>query len=130
LAEYRSAEQGGRLEALAVYRGSFRHYTEESLLLSSFLYALLAAFFLAVFLVKYRIEYLLTLPIFAVLFVMYLHVALKEDSTVQAPEKLFRERPLVLTVIVLTLTLVVLTWIDIPILERLTSPHFIRIGSD
>lgn len=129
-AEYRSAKQEGRLEALAIYRGSFRRYTEETLLLSSFLYALLAAFFLAVFLVKYRIEYLLSLPIFAVLFVLYLRVALKENSRVQSPEKLFHERALMLTVTALALVLVVLTWIDIPILERLTSPHFISIGSE
>lgn len=129
-AEYRSAKQEGRLEALAVYRGSFRHYTEESLLLSSFLYALLAAFFLAIFLVKYRIEYLLSLPIFAALFVMYLRVALKDDSRVQAPEKLLQERALMLTALILVATLAVLTWVDIPVLERLTSPHYIRIGTD
>lgn len=129
-AEYRSADQEGRLDALAIYRGSFRHYTEESLLLSSFLYALLAAFFLAVFLVKYRIEYLLSLPLFAALFVMYLRVALKDNSRVQAPEKLFRERALMLTVAVLALALVALTWVDIPVLEQLTSPHYIRIGTD
>lgn len=129
-AEYRSAEREGRLDALVIYRGSFRRYTEESLLLSSFLYALLAAFFLAVFLLKYRIEYLLSLPLFAALFVMYLRVALKDDSRVQAPENLFRERGLMITVAVLTLALVVLSWVDIPVLEQLTSPHYIRIGTD
>ena len=128
LGEYRSAESEGRLEALSVYRRSFQRYTEESLLLSSFLYALLAAFFLAVFLIKYRIEYLLSLPIFAVLFVLYLHVALKTDSTVQEPEKLHRETALVVTVVVLAVALALLTWIDLPILERLTSPHYIRLG--
>lgn len=130
MGEYRSAELEGRLDALAVYRRSFQRYTEESLLLSSFLYALLAAFFLAVFLIKYRIEYLMSLPIFAVLFVLYLHVALKRDSPVQAPEKLHREKALVTTVIVLAVILALLTWIDLPILERLTSPHYIEIGPD
>jgi len=115
---------------LAVYRRSFQRYSEESLLLSSFLYALLAAFFLAVFLIKYRIEYLLSLPIFAVLFALYLHVALKEDSPVQEPEKLHRETPLVVTVILLAVALALLTWIDLPILERLTSPHYIEIHLD
>jgi len=130
LAEYRSAEQGDRLGALAEYRRSFQRYTEESLLLSSFLYALLAAFFLAVFLVKYRIEYLLSLPIFAALFVLYLHVALQKDSPVQEPEKLHRENALVGTIILLAVVLAVLTWVDLPILERLTSPHYIEIQLD
>jgi len=130
MGEYRSAKQENRLEALGVYRRSFQRYTEESLLLSSFLYALLAAFFLAVFLIKYRIEYLLSLPIFAALFVLYLHVALKEDSRVQEPEKLHQEKTLVLTVIILAVALALLTWIDLPILERLTSPHYIEIRLD
>jgi len=130
LAEFRSADQQDRLDELAVYRRSFRHYTEESLLLSSFLYALLAAFFLAVFLVKYRIEYLLSLPLFAGLFVMYLRVALKENSRVQEPERLLREKSLVAMVLILVLALAVLTFVDIPALEKLSSPHFIEIGVD
>ena len=127
LGEYRSAEQGNRLAALLEYRRSFQRYTEESLLLSSFLYALLAAFFLAVFLIKYRIEYLLSLPIFAAVFVLYLQVALKKDSPVQEPEKLHREPALVVTIVLLAVVLILLTWIDLPILERLTSPHYIKL---
>ena len=127
LGEYRSAEQGNRLAALLEYRRSFQRYTEESLLLSSFLYALLAAFFLAVFLIKYRIEYLLSLPIFAAVFVLYLQVALRKDSPVQEPEKLHREPALVVTIVLLAVVLILLTWIDLPILERLTSPHYIEL---
>ena len=130
LAEYRSARDNDHLENLGLYRGSFQIYTEESLILSSFLYALLAAFFLAVFLIKYRIEYLLSLPIFAALFVSYLRVALKQDSRAQAPEQLFRERTLVGLVGLLALVLVLLTWVDIPMLEKLTDPHYIEILLD
>ena len=130
LGEWRGADKVNGLEVLSTYRRSFRRYSEESLLLSSFLYALLAAFFLAVFLVKYRIEYLLTLPIFAILFVQYLHLALRDDSPVQEPHTLHRERSLVVTVVVLAVALALLTWIDVPILERLTSPHFIEIRFD
>ena len=39
--------------------------------------------------VKYRIEYLLTLPVFVALFVAYLHLALKRDSGV--PQGAVRE---------------------------------------
>lgn len=126
-AELRSAVHGGVAETLARYRGSFGTYTENRLLLSAFLYALLSAFFLAVFLVKYRIEYLLSMPFFAALFVSYLQVALKEGSSVQTPERLFRERGLVLTASLLVVSLLVLTWVDLPILEKLTSPHYIEL---
>ena len=130
LAEYRSAREAGVLASLARYRRSFRHYRENSLLLSAFLYAQMAAFFLAVFLIKYRIEYLLSLPFFAALFVSYLRVALKPESSAQTPERLFRERALMGLVALLAVALVVLTWIDIPILEQLTSPHYIELVLD
>lgn len=126
-AEYRTVAATGRLDDLGLYRRSFRHYTESSLLVSAFLYAQMAAFFLAVFLIKYRIEYLLSLPLFAALFTSYLHVGLKHDSTAQAPEKLFREKALMIVLGLLVVALVVLTLVDIPSLERLTDPHFIRL---
>ena len=63
-AEYRTVAETAGLERLGLYRASFRFYTENSLLISTFLYAQMAAFFLAVFLIKYRIEYLLSLPFF------------------------------------------------------------------
>lgn len=127
-AEYRTVSAGGRLKDLGRYRKSFRKYTETSLLLSAFLYSQLAAFFLAVFLIKYRVEYLLSLPLFAALFTSYLRVGLRHDSTAQAPEKLFREKTLMTIVVLLVVTLAVLTVVDLPILERLSNPHFIRLG--
>jgi len=129
-AEYRSASDSGEIGSLGLYRKSFNHYTENSLLLSAFLYALMAAFFLAVFLVKYRIEYLLSLPFFAALFVAYLRVALKDESSAQAPERLFREGALVLVTVLLVLALALLTWVDLPALDRLTSPHYIELSLD
>lgn len=130
LAEYRSARDSDSLPSLVRYRSSFRAYSEESLLLSSFLYALLAAFFLAVFLIKYRVEYLLSMPIFATLFVSYLRIALKKDSRAQAPEQLFREPALVILVSILAVALATLTVIDLPVLERLSDPHYIEIPLD
>lgn len=126
-AEYRSAVRSGVLENLTRYRGSFKIYTEDSLLLSAFLYALMSAFFLAVFLVKYRIEYLLSTPFLAALFTTYLQIALKEGSRAQTPERLLREKGLVVAAVLVVVSLVALTWIDLPILERLTSPHYIEL---
>ena len=130
LAEYRSARDHDQLDSLGEYRKSFATYTEDTLMLSGFLYALLAAFFLAVFLIKYRVEYLISLPLFAALFVSYFRIALKDESSVQAPEGLFREKTLVFLVLLLALTLTALTWIDIPVLDRLASPHYIEISLD
>ncbi|MFQ5350179.1 MAG: UbiA family prenyltransferase [Thermoanaerobaculia bacterium] len=127
LAEYRSAEAAGTLGALARYRRSFGIYSANSLLMTAFLYALFAAFALAVFLVKYRIEYLLSMPLFALLFVVYLGVGLKRDSSAQTPERLFREKDLIGVVLLLVVALVILTFVDLPFLDRLTDPHYIRL---
>lgn len=128
LAEFRTvtAMRGG-VDRLQRYRRSFRGYSEKTLLVSAFLYAQLAAFFLAVFLIKYRIEYLLSLPLFALLFAVYLRLGLKDRSAAQAPETLWRERALVVVVVLLVATLGVLTVFDMPALEKLTDPHFIRL---
>jgi 4-hydroxybenzoate polyprenyltransferase len=128
LAEHRLAVASGTLADLASYRRSFGVYTDGRLLISTFLYAQLSAFFLAVFLVKYRIEFLLSMPFFAALFAAYLHVGLKPDSTAQRPERLFRERGLILVGLLLVAMLALLTWIDLPILDRLTDPHYLRLG--
>ncbi len=127
LAEYRSVTGAVGEARLALYRRAFARYSERSLLLSSFLYAQMAAFFLAVFLVKYRIEYLLSLPLFAWLFVVYLRLGLEPESVAQAPERLFREPRLMLATALLVAALVVLAWVDLPWLDRLSEPHYLRL---
>jgi len=118
-------EPGGRRSTrLARYRRSFGPYRKDSLLLSGFLYSQLAAFFLAVFLINYRVEYLLALPLFAALFTAYLRIALKPSSAAMPPDGLFRERVLVVG---LAGSLVVLSGLDIPILADLNSPFYIDV---
>lgn len=123
LAEMRSVDATD----LVLYRRSFRHYSQNSLLISAVEYALLAGFFVAVFFVKYRIEYLLALPALAAMFGAYLSVGLDENSATQTPERLIREPRLLVTTVVLVALLILLTWIDLPFLERLTDPHYIRL---
>jgi 4-hydroxybenzoate polyprenyltransferase len=125
LAEYRSIVASHGPEVLGAYRRSFRHYAADSLLVLSFLFALLAAFFAAVFLVKYRIEYLLSFPLFAALFAVYLRLGLKQDSNAQTPERLFKERLLLAVTVALVSSLVALTVIDIPGLAALSEPHYL-----
>ena len=129
LAEYRTVLDATNQETLARYRPTLGSYNLSSLLVSSFTYGQLAAFFLAVFLVKYRIEYVLSLPLFAALFGVYLWLGLRPDSTAQTPEKLFGEPLLVAMVILLVTALLILTWVDLPFLERLADPHYILLPS-
>jgi len=127
LAEYRTVAASHGVGVLHLYRKSFQEYTESRLLLQSFTYAQLACFFLAVFLVKYRIEYILSFPLFALLFTIYLRLGLKQGSVAQTPERLFKETGMLIVVAVLVIALIILTIVDIPALEFLSDPHIIRI---
>ena len=124
-AEYR---QIGNPQVAGDYRRSFKFYTERRLLVSAFFYALNSAFFLGVFLIKYRIEYILLFPFLSLLFVEYLLMSMKEGSSAYAPEKLYKERRLMLivgTILVLTL---ILSVVRLPELNFLLQK--VTIGSN
>jgi len=117
-AEYRFI---GDPEQAALYRRSFKVYTEEKLLISSFFYALSSTFFLGIFLIKYRIEFFLSFPFFALLFAWYLSIGQKTHSPTQNPEKLYTEKKFILYVIFLCIIVALLFFIDIPWLQVLVE---------
>jgi decaprenyl-phosphate phosphoribosyltransferase len=123
-AEYRRIGDPGRA---TLYRRSFGHYTENSLLLSAFFYAMCSAFFIGIFLIKYRIGLVLTFPLFAALFTWYLAIGLRRDSVAQAPEKLYREVSLLAFVCFTFLVTVVLFFFEVPALNVLTETQLIRL---
>jgi 4-hydroxybenzoate polyprenyltransferase len=127
LSEYReiSASHGPGL--LARYRSSFAHYSDLSLTLSCLTYSLLATSFLSIFLIKYRVEYLLLLPVVITLFVYYMAMANDPGSSAQNPEKLYRERGLISIVVVLIVIFVFATFVDLPMLEVLSAQHYISL---
>lgn len=128
LSEYRDIYASVGVETLHLYRRSFRFYTAENLTVSCFMYAITAAFFIAVFLIKYRIEYILAFPLIAFLFAVYLWLALRKDSIAQRPERLFRSRRLVVTLVALVLLLLLLTFIHLPFLKYVVDPSFALLG--
>lgn len=127
LSEYREITASHGRDLLVRYRASFSGYTEVSLTVSCFVYALVASFFLAVFLIKYRVEYLLTVPVVIALFAHYLGLSMHPQSSAQKPEKLYKERTLIAIVGLLALTFLVATYIDIPALETLTTQQYIKL---
>ncbi|WP_460925051.1 UbiA family prenyltransferase [Pontibacter brevis] len=100
-----------------LYRKSFKYYTENSLLISMFFYALTSAFFLGIFLVKNRLELLISFPFFALLFAWYLKIGLLKDSPVQGSEKLYTRKWFMLYVVFFAALLVTLMFVDIPWLK-------------
>ncbi len=124
-AEYRMI---GDPKLAGAYRKSFAKYTEASLLCSSFYYGLCATFLIGIFLLKYRIEYIVAIPVLFFLFCYYLYIAYKPDSAAQKPEKLFREKKLMILVGVLVLMFAVLTFVDIPVMKAWENAFFIPTG--
>ena len=78
------------------YRKSFAYYTEQNLLVSIMFYAAASMLFFGAFVMRYRLELILSFPLIAFIMAMYLNLAFKEDGVAQAPEKLWRETPLML----------------------------------
>lgn len=121
-AEYRMI---GDPERAGLYRKSFKHYSEQSLLVSTFFYAMTATFFIGIFMVKYRIEYLLAMPFVFGLFCFYLWISFKPDSAVQKPEKLYREKKLIAYIAILCVILFVLTFVDLDFLNFWMDPFLL-----
>ena len=113
-AEYRMI---GDKSTAELYRKSFGQYTEQSLLISAFFYAMCSLFLCGIFIIKYKIELLLVVPFLCGLFCFYFHLAFKKDSAVQKPEKLYREKGLLMYMIILAAVFILALFIKIPALE-------------
>ena len=122
-AEYRMI---GDPKTAGLYRKSFAAYTEQTLLCSSMFYAFCSTFCMGLFLVKYRIEYVLAMPFLFLLFVYYLYIAFRDDSAVQKPEKLYKEKKLMAFVVLIVVIFVVLTLVDIPWLAHFQEAWLIK----
>jgi len=107
------------------YRRSFELYSEQSLLLSLFFYAVCSAFFIGRYLIKYRVEFLLSTPLFAALFTLYLAIGMKRNSATQAPERLYRETTLISLATVTFVVSILLFFVEIPSLHAFMEPRII-----
>lgn len=115
-AEYRAIAHAATAGA---YRSSFRHYDEQKLLISMFFYTTSFALFLGVFIIRYHLELILIFPLVAGFVCYYLHVAFKEDSAAQNPERLYRERGLMAYLVVCVVAFLGLMFVRIPVLYDL-----------
>jgi hypothetical protein len=78
-------------------------------------------------LIKYRVEYLLIVPVVIALFGHYLALSMEQASTAQRPEKLFKERALIALVSLLAITFLFATYVDMPALEIFTGQRYIGL---
>jgi 4-hydroxybenzoate polyprenyltransferase len=98
----------------ANYRRSFLYYREESLLNSVVFYAAASMLFFGAFIMRYRMELILAFPLVAWLMAIYFSLAFREESAVQNPEKLYRERGLMAVLALCIAAFVLLLFVDMP----------------
>ena len=125
--EYRELTSAHGKDLLVRYRASFAGYSEVSLNVSCLIYAMMSAFFLAVFLLKYRVEYLLATPFLAAFFGEYLALSLRPQSSAQSPEKLYKEGRLIVLVIMVVIVSIIATFVDMPVLQSLAEQRFMSL---
>src|ERR1022692_4134109 len=117
--EYRDINHAG---IAAAYRKSFQFYTERSLLTSVTFYASASMLFSGAFLIRYRIELLLAFPLIAWVMAIYFNLAFEKDSPVQNPEHLYRQKTLMLAVVLCSAAMVGLLFVNLSALANLFHP--------
>jgi decaprenyl-phosphate phosphoribosyltransferase len=119
-AELRSIGDSSRA---ARYRGSFKWYDEERLLVSITVYLVAAGLFAGVFLVRYRLELILCAPLVAAFVAHCMQLCLREDSPVLTPERLYRDRRFVVYLVGVVGLFAALMYTEIPLLYVLFDVH-------
>lgn len=104
------------------YRTSFKHYTEERLLVSITYYAVAFGLFFGIFLLRYRVELLVSIPFIAGFIGWYIHIGFLEDSPTQYPERLYRQTGFLFYSIFCTGLMLALLFIDMPFIAEIFEP--------
>jgi decaprenyl-phosphate phosphoribosyltransferase len=110
--------------AAASYRKSFRWYTPERLLVSITFYGSAAMLFFGAFIMRYRLELILAFPLVALVMALYLALAFEDEGAAQAPEKLYRQPALMVTVSACAALMGLLVFVDVPPIERMFAPAY------
>lgn len=103
----------GSKEAAVSYRKSFSYYNKNRLLASIIYYSTAFGLFSGIFIVRYHMELILSVPFVAGFISYYLHIGFYENSPVQYPEKLYKNKPFMLYTTFCFVIVTVLLFIDI-----------------
>ncbi len=122
LKRFAELRQINQRDVAVAYRKSFKGYTEELLLAAIVFYASASMLFLGVFMMRYRLELILATPVISWVMGLYFHMAFQAESPVQAPEKLYKSKHLVLAVAACCVLIGVLLYTDVPLMHRLFQP--------
>ncbi|HUC54069.1 MAG TPA: UbiA prenyltransferase family protein [Candidatus Cybelea sp.] len=118
-AEYRHLKED---DSLSKYRASLAFFTPELLLFSVVFYASSAMLFFGAFLMRYRLELVLSFPLIAVVMAIYFSLAFKRDSPAEHPEKLYKQRKLMLAVVGCAAVMILCLVVDMPWINNFFTP--------
>jgi 4-hydroxybenzoate polyprenyltransferase len=118
-AEYRRI---GDKKVAENYRRSFAYYNEYRLILSMVYYASAFSLFFGIFMIRYRIELILSIPFLAGFIPMYMRLGFWTDSPAQYPERLYKQRGLMIYTAFCVVFVLSLLFIDIPLVEQVFAP--------
>jgi 4-hydroxybenzoate polyprenyltransferase len=118
-AEYRRI---GNKERATQYRKSFSYYNEYRLILSMVYYAAAFSLFFGIFMIRYRIELILAVPFMAGFIPVYMRLAFWKDSPAQYPERLYRQKGLMIYTVACSVIILGLLFIDMPFLDSMFNP--------
>ena len=71
---------------------------------------------------RYRVELVLSFPFIAVVMAIYFVLAFRRDSPAEHPEKLYRERKLMLVVVSCTVVMIFCLVVDMLWINKLFTP--------
>ncbi len=103
-------------DVAAEYRKSFRYYDEKILLVSMFFYTTLFGLFFGIFILRYHFELILMTPLIAGFIAYYVKIGFNKESAVQSPERLYREKVLMIFACICVLCFFTLLFVNIPIM--------------
>lgn len=106
------------------YRKSLAYYTQERLITSIIFYSSLFSFTSAIFLIRYKFELILVIPLLSLLIAEYMRIGFLPDSPVQYPEKLYKQKGLVLICFLCLALFTFLLFVKIPWLTAMFDPLY------
>jgi decaprenyl-phosphate phosphoribosyltransferase len=116
----------GGAGAMASYRKSFAWYDERRLSVSIMFYAAHSMLFFGAFLMRYRMELIVSFPLLAWVMASYYSLAFRGGGAAEHPEKLHRERSLMIAVTLCAASMGALLFVDLPWLHHLFTPSAAR----
>jgi len=122
-AEYRRIDNP---EQAGLYRRSFYHYTEESLIVSIVFYIAMFVTGLSVFMMQYKHELVLGMPFLAYMIAYYLYLGFQPNSPTQYPEYLYKEKHLMLATLFCAVFFLVLFFVDFPLISAWFNPLLVQ----